>query len=131
MVKKLSVMLSMLALATLILSGCKKDKEDPTITVTTPAEHAEFNKSDVVHLEVTFADDRDLASFTMMVGDMDGEHIDNFHLDDSGDLTGSSYDYHKMITIPDSVLVSMFYLHFTVTDAEGKTASKKHMLHIM
>ena len=113
----------------LALTSCKKDKEDPTITITTPAEHSEHALGSMIHVEGTFEDDRDLKSYTMMVGDVNGEHIHGFHHDESSDISGKSYHYHSMVTMPDSLSVMMFYLHFTVTDAKGKTASVKHMLH--
>ncbi len=123
------ISLILFAIAAIAFTGCKKDKEDPTIKVNKPAEHSEFNLGDEVHIEVIFADDRELASYTFMIGDEDGGHIHGFHHDDDGTLKGTEHEYHTMVTVPDSLAVTVFYLHFTVTDAEGKKASKKHMLH--
>lgn len=116
--------------ALFVFTGCNKDKEAPTVTVTSPAEHSEFHAMDEVHLEATLADDKELASYSLMIGDVDGEHIHGFHHDESGNASGTEQELHTMITIPDSAGVSMFFVHITATDAEGKTGSASHMLHI-
>ena len=126
----IKVILPLLVGSVFILSGCNKDKEDPTITIAAPAEHTHFDAGAMVHVEATFADDKELASYTLEVGDANGGHIHNFHFNDAGNITGETSAYHTMITVPDSAGVHEFWLHFTVTDAEGKTGSAKHMLHI-
>ncbi len=126
----IKVVLPLLIGSVLVLTGCNKDKEDPTITVTAPAEHTHYNGGDVVNVAATFADDKALASYTLEIGDDSGGHIHSFHHNDAGNITGETSAYTQSITIPDSAGVHVFFLHFTVTDEEGKTTSAKHMLHI-
>ncbi|GAB4378219.1 MAG: hypothetical protein Kow0075_07870 [Salibacteraceae bacterium] len=129
---KITRSISVIILTTLIFNSCKKDEENPTITINEPAEHSEYHIGDDVHIEATFTDDQELASYTFMIGDENGEHIHGFHHDDEGTISGKSFDYHQMVTIPsDSMLMkSVFYLHFNVTDAAGNSTRARHMLHI-
>ena len=117
-------------LGLITLTSCKKDKEDPTITITSPENHSEHHEGSSVNLKATFADDRDLASYEVMVGDVDGNHIHEFHFEDENEISGESYDYSSTLTFPDSLSLDAYYVHFMVTDAEGKTASDKLMLHV-
>ena len=70
------------------------------------------------------------AGHTVEIGDENGEHLSDFHNDDSGDISGVVHRYSAMITIPDSLMMDMFYLHFTVSDMSGKSSTEKVMLHI-
>lgn len=117
-----------LAIVSIGLTSCKKDKEDPTISITTPAEHSTHNWGDEVHINATFADDRGLKSYEVMVGDEAGMHDHMFDFHKSGTAEGLSYDFHEHFMVPDSAMM-MRWVHFTVTDAEDKTASQKWMLH--
>ena len=113
-----------------LLTGCNKDKENPEVVVTSPAEHSEVHHGDEVHIDATFTDDQELASYHMEIGDAAGEHIHDFDVHLEGNISGATYDFHTDVTIPDSLDVDEFFLHFTVTDAEGKTGTASHALHI-
>ena len=119
-------------MAVVTLVGCNKDEESPSITVNSPDEHHTFTAYDngtSFTVDATFADDQDLATYSVEIGDADGNHIHEFHNDDSGTISGTSYNYTNTIDVPDSLSLSMFYLHFTVTDAMGKSTTLKWMLH--
>ena len=90
----------------------------------------EYNYGDMIQVEATFTDDVDLAKYFVEIGDENGEHLSDFHNDDSGDISGVVHRYSAMITIPDSLMMDMFYLHFTVSDMSGKSSTEKVMLHI-
>lgn len=117
---------------TIILSttlvACKKDKENPTISISTPAEHTTFNWGETVHIEAEFEDDRALKSYSVMMGDEEGNHDHDFDFMISEDIDGMSYHFHEHFMVPDSVAM-MAWLHFTVVDAEDKSTSQKWMLH--
>lgn len=123
--KTLSITIILAAMAAFTFTSCKKDKEDPTITIEEPAENTEFSGGAIIHVHADFADDRELASYIVEIGDEAGEHVEGFHSDDDGSISGTSYEYSNEITVPDSLSVATFYLHFLVTDAEGKTATEK------
>ncbi|NQY08821.1 MAG: DUF4625 domain-containing protein [Flavobacteriales bacterium] len=123
------IALAMLVMASTIV-GCNKDEEDPTITISAPNEHTHYVPDESFKVTATFADDQDLASYEVMIGDIDGEHVEGFHQDFTDNISGMSHSFSETITVPDTLPgVMMFYLHFKVTDAEGKTASDKLMLH--
>lgn len=115
---------------TIILSlvSCKKDKENPTITIAEPINHSHLHWGDEVHIECTFADDRALASYHIHIGTELGTHTPEFDIEFSGDIDGKSYDFHEHFVAPDSIEM-VYYLHFEVTDDEGKITTEKVMLH--
>jgi len=112
------------------LSSCKKDKENPEITINEPANHSEHLWGEEVHVEVTFSDDRDLKSFHIFIATETGAETPEFVVDFAENISGKSYDFHEHFVVPDSV-GSVYYLHFSVTDAEDKTTTDKLMLHFM
>lgn len=118
--------LAAVALAT--FSGCNKDKEDPTITLNTPAEHTHFDRGTMMHLEMQFADDQELKSYDVEMANQDGSHNHEFHHSDDGTIDGTEYDFHTMIEVP-ATAPDMLWLHVTVTDAEGKETSDSFMYH--
>ena len=112
------------------LTSCKKDKENPTITVNTPAEHVEHTIGSTVHIEATFTDDRDLKHYHVTVVDAatDGSHLHDFGLMDEGDISGTTYDYHGHFDVPAGAPM-MAWISFEVEDAEGKTTTLTWMQH--
>ncbi len=119
-----------LALGVVFMSSCAKDKEDPTITITSPENHSEHHEGSDVAIKAIFEDDKELASYKIEVGDESGEHIHEFHFfDEKTDLEGEKFEYSNTLTFPDSLTLNAYYLHFEVKDAEGKTATSKVMLH--
>lgn len=119
-----------LALSLTSLTSCKKDKENPTITINTPSNHQEFTWGTELHIEATFEDDRELASYHVYIGNEAGEHAHEFELEFSGNITGDSFDFHEHYVIPNAIDM-VYYLHFVVKDAEGKESTEKLMLHFM
>ncbi|MCG8575192.1 MAG: DUF4625 domain-containing protein [Flavobacteriales bacterium] len=121
--------IAILALAATFTS-CKKDKENPTITVETPAEHADTKWGETVHVNATFSDDRDLASYHVTVVDAatNGEHIHSFGFMEHGDISGTSYDFHSHFDVPTDA-PEMAWISFEVTDAEGKVTELTWMQH--
>ncbi|MBK6952229.1 MAG: DUF4625 domain-containing protein [Crocinitomicaceae bacterium] len=110
--------------------SCKKDKENPTILIAEPINHSEHLWGSEVHIEATFADDRDLKSYHIHMGTEAGDHTPEFNIEFTGDISGKSYDFHEHFMVPDSI-EHVYYLHFEVTDAEGKSTEAKLMLHFM
>lgn len=125
--RKISVIIAIAALSFSITS-CKKDKEDPTITVSTPEQHKHFNWGDEVHIEATFEDDRGLKGYTVMMVDADGNHQDDFDFMKTGTTSELTYDFHEHFTVPNDAPM-MAWVKFTLTDAEDKAASSTWMLH--
>lgn len=121
-----------LSLAALTLSltttSCKKDKEDPTITVNTPAQHTTYNWGQEVHVDATFADDKGLKSYVVTVVDADGNHIHAFNFMETGETKEASYGFHEHFVVPTDA-PEMAWVQFTVTDGEDKTAVVEWMLH--
>lgn len=109
-------------------TSCKKDKEDPTITVGSPAEHALFKWGEEVHVMATFDDDRGLKNYTVMVCDADGNLNHEIDFMKSGETSELSYDFHDHFVVPNDSPM-MAYIHFTVVDAEDKTTTKMWMIH--
>lgn len=116
--------------AVFILVSCKKDKENPTITIVEPMDHEEFAWGDELHVEAIFEDDRELMSYHIHLGNEAGDPAPEFNVDFSGTLSGKSYSFHEHAIVPDSV-ETIYYLHFEVTDVEGKITTQKLMLHFM
>jgi hypothetical protein len=116
----------------LILSffSCNKDKESPIITVTQPTNHSTHTKGEMLHIEATFEDDDELASYSIHIGDENGEHSSDFHYMVDNAISGKSYSLHEHTMIPDTIGM-VYYLHINVTDASDKTTSESIMLHFM
>ncbi|MFT5821382.1 MAG: hypothetical protein ACI8ZM_002635 [Crocinitomix sp.] len=125
--RKLAVMIAIAALSFTITS-CKKDKENPTITVTIPAQHTHFNWGDEVHIEANFADDRGLKDYTVMLVDADGNHQHEFDFMKTGTTSELSFDFHDHFIVPNDAPL-MAWVKFTVTDADDKTGTLTWMLH--
>ena len=126
--KTKSILLAALVVSTLVLTSCKKDKENPTITVTEPTEHSTHKWGAEVHIHADFEDDRGLKSYEVMVGDEAGTHDHMFDWHKMGTAEGVSHHFHEHFMVPDSAM-SMRWVHFTVTDAEDKVTTKSWMLH--
>lgn len=129
MKNKIFLMIAIVGFAATITS-CKKDKEDPTITIETPAQHSEHAWGAEVHIKANFSDDRALKSYVVMVGDEAGTHDNMFDFMRAGDISGLSHDFHDHFVVPNNA-AAMRWVHFTVTDEEGKVSTKKWMLHFV
>jgi len=115
---------------TMSLASCKKDKENPIITISSPENHSDIMQGGTIEAKATFTDDKELAKYHVHIGDVDGEHVHDFHdAEFTGDLTDESFEFSQTISIPDSLSMDVYYLHFFVTDAEGKESTEKLMLH--
>ncbi|NOQ75008.1 MAG: DUF4625 domain-containing protein [Crocinitomix sp.] len=125
--RKITVILAIAALS-FTSTSCKKDKEDPTITVSTPAQHSHFNWGDEVHIEADFADDRGLKDYAVMMVDADGNHLSTIDFMKTGTTSELTYEFHEHFVVPDSAPM-MAWVQFTVTDAEDKAATLEWMLH--
>jgi len=110
--------------------SCNKDIESPTITVTQPTNHSTHTKGEMLHIEATFEDDVELASYSIHIGDENGEHSSDFHYMVDSEISGKSYSLHEHTMIPDTIGM-VYYLHINVTDASDKTTSESIMLHFM
>lgn len=117
-----------LTIAVTSLISCKKDKENPVITIETPAEHSNHLWGSEVHLNATFTDDQGLKSYEVLLGNEAGDHDHMFDFHLMGDISGTSHALHEHFMVPDSAEM-MRWLHFTVTDMEDKTTAKTWMLH--
>lgn len=114
----------------LTMTSCKKDKENPTITINLPVNHSNHTKGAEIHIEASFTDDRELKSYHIHIGTESGEHTPEFDVEFEGDLSGKIFDFHEHFHSP-TTIGSVYYLHFEVMDAEGKSANEKVMLHFM
>ncbi len=128
MKNKAVLIMAIALLATSFTSCKKKDKEAPTISISTPEEHSEHKGGERVHMNVTFEDDIALKSYVVMVGDESGSHDMDFDYMKSGDISGVSHSFHDHFDVPTNAK-TMRWVHFTVTDAEDKITTKKWMLH--
>lgn len=124
---KLSVIIAIVTLA-IGTTSCKKDKEAPTIIINEPAQHTHFNWGDEVHLEATFADDRGLNDYTVMLGNEAGTMDTTINFIKAGTTSEVTYEFHEYFVVPTGAPM-MAWVHFTVTDAEEKTSTLKWMLH--
>ncbi|MCB0737261.1 MAG: DUF4625 domain-containing protein [Bacteroidetes bacterium] len=124
--KSLNIIL--LLVITIFATSCNSDKEDPVIEISSPANHSEHHWGDEIEVKAKFTDDQELMSFSAMIGDIDGNHTHEFHFMDSGNISGTEYEYSGTITVPTGI-EEVYYLHITVTDAEEKSTTEKVMLH--
>jgi hypothetical protein len=122
--------ISTIIIAITLLTSCKKDKENPVITVSSPEEHSEHVWGSKFNISAQFSDDIELANYHVHIGDSSGEHTHEFDYEREGNISGFTYDFSGNITVPDSIGM-MYWLHFEVMDAESKSTSKKVMLHFM
>ena len=118
----------MASIIALGMASCKKDKEAPTITIESPAEHSHFKWGETVHLDAEFADDRGLKTYNVMMGSESGEFDMTFNWVVTGSIEGTEHHFHEHFTVPDSAMM-MRWVHFSVTDMEDKTSTAKWMLH--
>ena len=119
---------SIIAMVAVGFTSCKKDKEDPVITVNTPANHSHFSWGETINATATFSDDRELANYHIHIADADGNHVSIWDYEDEADISGKTYEWSGSTTVPDSV-PDMLYLDFMVTDAESKVTESSIMLH--
>ena len=117
-----------LGLVCISFTSCNKDKENPVIEISTPAEHSDHKWGNAVHVTAKFTDDKGLKSYTVMVGDEMGMHDHQFNYMKTGDISDVSYEFHDHFMVPDSCEM-MRWIHFTVTDEDGKSTEKKWMVH--
>jgi hypothetical protein len=113
------------------LLSCNKDKSGPTITVAQPANHSHHSLSGMLHIEATFEDDVDLKSYSIFIGDVEGNHTHDFHYMTDSTISGKSHEFHEHTMIPDSLNSMEYYIHFNVTDAADKVTSEAIMIHVM
>jgi len=118
-----------LALLVAIISSCGKDKENPTIVLNSPAMHSHHTNGTNISMDATLEDDKELASYHMHIGDVDGNHDMAFPWEESGNIDGKSFTLTSSTTIPNG-LSGMYYIHIMVTDAEGKTTESSTMIHV-
>ena len=127
---KLIIKLSMIAMLLVVVTSCKKDKESPSIVISEPANHSEHMMGSEIHIEAVFSDDRDLASYKVYIGTEEGALTPEFDVQYNGTISGKVYEFHEYFMVPTSIEM-VYYLHFEVTDAEGKSTTEKVMLHFM
>ena len=108
--------------------SCNKDKEAPTITVSTPTEHSHYLWGAAVHFEAEITDDQGLKSYTAMMVDADGNHEPTIDFMESGEISGTSYELHEHFMVPNEAPM-MAWLQITAVDMEDKTTEIKWMLH--
>lgn len=123
---KLIALILLIGVATI---SCKKDKENPVITVNEPSNHAHLKYGAELHIEATFTDDRDLKHYHVWIGNEAGIKSTDFDFEKHGDISGKSYDFHEHKDIPTGIGM-VYYIHFEVEDKEGKKAETKVMIHL-
>lgn len=110
--------------------SCTKDKENPTISITSPENHSNHMIGGAVSVSATFSDDLELSYYHVHIGNENGNHTMEFMYEDYGSLTGKTYEFTNSISVPDTI-GSVYYLHFQVLDTQGKETKEKIMLHFM
>jgi hypothetical protein len=126
--KKYNVIIG-IACSALIFTACKKDKENPEISVSNPVEHTHFTAGTSMTVSARFTDDRELASYHAHVADVNGNHVMDFMWESEGDIAGKTFDLTEIVSIPGG-LDSVYYLHFEVVDAEGKSTEESIEFHV-
>jgi len=124
---KIKIILIVSAFAIVTLTACKKDKENPSITISEPINLSLHSIGSELHIAVSFEDDRELKSYHIHIGNEAGEFMPEFDLEFGADISGKKYDFHEYYDTPTGI-DSVYYLHVEVTDAEGKTSTDKVML---
>ncbi len=117
-----------LALLATSLFSCQKDKENPTILITSPTNHGTYEAGDHIEAKATFSDDQGLKSFHVHIGDEEGGHYHGWDFEDEGTIEGTEYEWDGHTMVPDS-LPMMLWMHFEVEDQEGKVSNDKIMMH--
>ena len=126
--KTKSIFIIAIAFVAVSLTSCKKDKEDPTISVVEPDDHQHFIWGEEVHVEANFTDDQALKSYDVSIQDDAGNISTDFNFHYTGDLEGATGYFHEHAIVPDSCM-SMGYVSFTISDMEDKTVTEKRMVH--
>ncbi len=119
-----------IAILTLSLVACKKDKAALEIDIQAPAAHSEIHSGSSFIAKALFTDDKELAEYHVHLADVTGEHLHDVHDNEyTGKIGGVEYLFEQTVDLPNSLMHDEYYLFFELTDAEGKTSTKSVMLH--
>lgn len=113
----------------LTITSCTNDTEAPSVNFISPANHSNHEMGDELHIKAIFTDNEALASYKLYMGDEEGNPTHDFHFEEEQSIEGTSHEIHTHTDIP-SDLAEIYYLHYTVEDAEGNSVSEKIMLHL-
>lgn len=114
-----------LTLFAFVFVACDDDDEGtldttaPTVSITSPAEGAEYMPGDVVSINFTVTDDLGLETITLMVNGTNEKtwDVDDFLNDD----TNVTKDYE--LTIPENTTAGPYTISIDATDNAGNTAT--------
>ena len=106
----------MVAVVGLTISSCKEDSEAPLITINTPTSTDGFAWGDTVHASVTFEDNKNLYSFQVYIGELNGTGSIDWPYSITNNLSGKEYTWEQDLVVPDSV-PTYLWLHCKATDA--------------
>jgi hypothetical protein len=106
----------------LIISGCKKDEENPQVLFSVPAEGQHFTSGEVIQAQATITDDVDLASYTFQIVNGSGNLTTDFNWVANGTISGETYSFSSSWDVSDEE-PGNWQLRIQATDTEGNTSS--------
>ncbi len=125
--KKISIVLAAAVLSFTTIS-CKKDKEAPLASISSPSEHTLYKFGETVHVHATLSDDIELKSYEIEIVDADGNHMHDFNIEKTVEVTGTSVEIEEDFTVPTGA-PTVAWISLSVTDAEEKTTPLLWELH--
>lgn len=128
--------IAFLGLMALSLIACNSednnalDQEKPTVNITLPTEHQVFEPGDEIHVQALLTDNESLASYKIEIHSAGDGHTHShsvlsandhqeFHYDVSFEISGTSYEVNRSITIPENAEEEHYHLGIFVLDSSG------------
>jgi hypothetical protein len=127
---KTSAMILFAVILVGVFSACDKDTKDPTVAIIAPADNDSFASGDQLHLEMTFADNKDLSWYRVHIGDHEGAIQPEFNLDyEDNNVAGREYHFQEHTIVPAS-LGPTYYLYIEAKDEAGNDMEARLRLNI-
>ncbi len=115
MKKRIIFFFSVSVISTAFIS-CKEDDEAPHITFNSPVQSDAFHWGDTIHASITFEDNKNLYSFGVYMGEVNGDASTDWAFSVTNNLSGKEYTWEQDLVVPDSIPATL-YLQANVTDA--------------
>lgn len=130
---KLKIQLLLFSLmTTLIVSSCKKDKDEPDvqrpqIQLTSPAKDARLNSGTSFNVVAVITDDVELSQYKIEIHDNFDVHSHKkksapFYFSEIKDISGKEYNVNTKIEIPEDVAAGEYHLTIKAVDKAGNEA---------
>jgi hypothetical protein len=114
---------AIIALAGITATSCKEDKEAPLITINSPTTTDGYHWGDTIHASVTIEDNKNLYSFQIYIGELNGNASEDWPFSITNNLSGKEYTWEQDLVVPDSVPTNL-WLHCKATDAATLTSTQ-------